>query len=307
MKQYIRLVALVLVLALTLTGCVGATLDDPTPTTTATTPSEASTPDVPVPEAAAESNMTRLVFYDDFDSDDTIDWDATGDAGYKWYVDRPFGWESFTREEATIADSVLTLTPTANYANWSIASYSAKGDTGTAFRYAYFEARIRIDIDKSKSDLQSAGSPAWWSFSVDHTVGRNNEHWGELDFFEVAFNSDGDYDGMFVASAHDSIVVDGKQINRSKTDNVIYDKVTEPGWHTYGCLWTPGEIYWYFDDIPISQLAYFEDMLPFPNDSGTGSDFEGCFSVLDSEQMLVVLGTGPDWPMEVDWVRIWQE
>jgi hypothetical protein len=45
------------------------------------------------------------------------------------------------------------------------------------------------------------------------------------------------------------------------------------------------------------------------NAAGGGSVPVGVFDVLDTEPlgMVLILGTGPAWPMNVDYVRVWQQ
>ncbi len=307
MKNYRRVVAIVLALALLLVGCgsdsktEGTTITTTKTTTPTVTPEP--TPQVDVPEAAAEVGYTSLVFYDDFDDPSTIDWEGTGEAGYKWYIDRPFGWTPLQDGDVVIENSVATIAPKKSCANWGISTYSAKGDTGEAWTYAYFEARIRINIDMTKADLTEKGQPAFWSFSKAHTTGRDEGRWGEIDFYEVAFENDGTFMNTLVTSMHDSRVEDGKQRNLSNTNNIHKFFLTED-WHTIACLWTPGSVKWYLDGGYISETTYSADGLPSP--ASTTNQEEGCFSILDQEEMLVILGSGPDWPMEVDWVRVWQ-
>ncbi len=311
MKKHVRVIALVLVMALTLVGCGKApdAGEQKAPTTTATKPvtdpAPAPAPAIDAPEAAAEAGYTSLVFYDDFDDPSTVDWEGTGEAGYKWYIDRPFGWDPLQEGDVVIADSVATIAPKKSCANWGIATYSTKGDTGAAWTYAYFEARVRISTDMTKADLTEKGQPAFWSFSKAHTTGKDEGRWGEIDFYEVAFEDDGTFMNTLVTSMHDTREKEeGGQHSLSNTNNTHQYFVTDE-WQTIGCLWTPGSVTWYLDGGYISQTTYSADGMPEPA-SSTNQE-KGCFSILDQEEMLVILGSGPCWPMEVDWVRVWQE
>ena len=87
-------------------------------------------------------------------------------------------------------------------------------------------------------------------------------------------------------------------------------------WHTYGCLWTTEKIEWYIDG-KLTIRYYWgatRDQLA-PNDprqdpvtqAGGPSPISNPLAIFDSETAMdVILGTGKTWPMEVDWVRIWQ-
>ncbi len=257
---------------------------------------------IAIPKAAEKVGYCNLVFNDDFDDVSTVDWKGTGAEGFNWYIDRPFGWSSLVDGDVTMKDSVLTVAQEVSCANWGMGSYSAKGDTGRAYRFGYFEARIRFDVNKNKKDV--SGFPAWWSFSVDHTTDRNDEHWSELDFFEAMTNptANGDYTGTYVATVHDWIR-DGNPINHQNPNN-WHDKVVTEGWHDYGCLWAPGVFEWYYDGELLSRVTYGADVRPEPANENNGV---GCYRFMESEQMMLILGSCKEWPMEVDWVRVWQK
>lgn len=304
MKKQRRIIVLALVLALLLVGCgVETPADNKTTKPSASEPTEPTPPVAEVPEAAKEAGYTSLVFYDDFDDPSTVDWKGTGEPGYKWYIDRPFGWPTLLDGDVVIEDSVATIAQQKSCANWALSTYSANGDTGSAWTYAYFEARIRINTDMVREDLVEKGQPAFWSFSKAHTTGKDKGRWGEIDFFEVTFEADGTFNNTLVTSMHDSRVVNGKQENLSNTNN-IHPHFVSDDWQTIGCLWTPGSVSWYLDGGFISRTTYSADGMPDPA-SPTNQEV-GCFSILDQEEMLVILGSGPCWPMEVDWVRVWQ-
>ena len=257
-----------------------------------------------VPQAAENAGYTRLVFFDDFDDASTIDWEASGNPGFNWYLDRPFRWSALEKDDVTVKNSVMTVAQKTSCANWGIGTYSAKGDTGTAFRYGYFEARIRFDQNKRKCDV--TGFPAWWSFSVAHTTDRNDEHWSELDFFEAMTNplADGNYTGTFVATVHDWLREPGGTPQNHQNPNNWHDKTVTEGWHDYGCLWMPGVFEWYYDGELLSRVTYSADGRPDP---ANDNNFNGCYSFMESEEMLLILGSCTEWPMEVDRVCVWQK
>ncbi|MBR2405458.1 MAG: family 16 glycosylhydrolase [Clostridia bacterium] len=257
---------------------------------------------IAIPQAAEKAGYRNLVFYDDFDDAATVDWKDTRKPGFNWYIDRPFNWPSLVDGDVTMKESVLTVAQEQSCANWGVGSYSAHGDTGHAYRYGYFEARIRFDVTKNKKDV--SGFPAWWCFSVAHTTDRNDEHWSELDFFEAMTNptAGDDYTGTYVATVHDW-VRDGNPINHQNPNN-WHDKVVTEGWHDYGCLWKPGVFEWYYDGELLSRVTYAADSRPEPANE---NNFEGCYSFMETETMMLILGSCKEWPMDVDWVRVWQE
>lgn len=257
-----------------------------------------------IPQAAEKAGYRRMTFCDDFDDASTVDWQATGKEGFNWYIDRPFKWPTLSEGDISVKDSVMTIAQKECCANWAVGTYSAKGNTGHAFRYGYFEARIRFDTTKNHKDV--SGFPAWWSFSVKHTTDCDKGHWAELDFFEAMTNpeADGDYTGTYVATVHDWRVLPERGVVNCQNDNCWNDRCVSEGWHDYGCLWMPGVIEWYYDGKLVSRVTYSADALPQPNNQ---TSFVGSYSFMDTEDMLLILGSCQEWPMEVDWVRVWQE
>lgn len=256
-----------------------------------------------IPQAAEKAGYRNLTFCDDFDDASTVDWNGTGDSGYNWYIDRPFKWPALVPGDVKVENSVMTIAQQESCANWAVGTYSAKGDTGHAFRYGYFEARIRFDVNKNKEEV--SGFPAWWSFSKAHTTDRDAGHWAELDFFEAMTNpeANGDYTGTYVATVHDWRVLQETGVHNCQNGNNWHDGCVSEGWHDYGCLWMPGVIEWYYDGTVISRVTYSADALPQP---ANDSNFEGAYSFMDGEDMLLILGTCKEWPMEIDWVHVWQ-
>ncbi len=263
---------------------------------------------IPPPPPAVEAGYKTLVFDDDFDSINSIDVDATKTPGFKWYVDRR---NKITEPSAySVSNSVLTVSSTGWSANWALSSFSPGGNTGHSFRYGYFEARIRFDPTLGKN---IRGFPAWWAFSTYHSRINNPERWAELDFFEAYTSGYSDYDGSFVGTVHDWS--DGSKIHYQNANNVqSLPKSTDFNqWHTYGCLWVPGKVTWYFDGVPLMTQNYSATAPPDPlPNAGAGSPTPppaGTFSILDTDPqgMLLILGSDPQWPIYVDWVRVWQD
>jgi hypothetical protein len=81
-------------------------------------------------------------------------------------------------------------------------------------------------------------------------------------------------------------------------------------WHTYGCLAVPstktsnghGSIQFYLDNVATSVRVEW-----------TGSDIgtpppsaPHIYANFEHQHHVILLGTGKNWPMDVDWVRVWQ-
>lgn len=261
------------------------------------------------PSAAVMAGYKKLVFSDDFDSINSIDINNTGKPGYKWYLGLPFGGPTTLPSALSVSGSVLNLTNCPRNYNWAISSYCIKSNVGHSFRYGYFEARIHFDPTLGKT---SRGFPAWWTLSTHYSkVGEmfDAEHWAELDFFEAYTSGFSDYQRDFVGTVHD-------WANKSKThyqnrNNVqALPKDTDfDRWHTYSCLWTPGMVTWYFDNRALMTQIYSATAPPDPLANGTTFPTPGGvfhYLDIDPEGMLLILGSDPNWPMYVDWVRVWQ-
>lgn len=254
-----------------------------------------------VPEPAELAGYTELSFYDDFNSLETIDLKATGKPGYKWYVDLPWGFPPTSPEDIEVKDSVLKIS--AGPMNWGISTYSVKGRTGSAFRFGYFEAKIRFDPSLGE---RSSGWPSFWSIALEHALGDPN-HWNELDFFEAYTGGHRKYDGAFYGTLHDW-AEDSKVHFQNVNNRIEVAGIDWNQWHIIGCLWQPGSVTWYLDGNALLTQRYSPTSLPEPLIiTGTSSEVPlGTFSILDKQENIVILGSGKNWPLFVDWVRIYQ-
>lgn len=254
------------------------------------------------PPQAAAAGYKKLVFSDEFDSISTIDVNATGAPGYKWYVDRPFGTPQVQPSEYRVAHGELVINQQgSSYANWGLSTYSVKGNTGHAFKFGYIEARMRFD---PKLGPNSDGWPSFWMESLSHTLGTNNTHFAELDIFEAYTGGHAAYSGAFVGTLHDwrltpSFVHYQNSNNWTPQPGVDYSQ-----WHTYGVLWKPGSATWYFDGVALQTQQY--SATGFPNPQTNPVSPIGTFSITDSEPLVVILGSGVRWPLHVDYVHVWQ-
>lgn len=250
------------------------------------------------PLQAVQADFKRLSFYDDFNSINTIDINGTKKPGYKWYVDSTI-WATGNNR---VSNSVLTVANNRWTANWTLSTMTRKDTVGYSFKEGYFEAKMRFDPTLGK---KAKGWPAFWSLSTSWL--NNRKHWAELDFFEGYTGGNADYEGPFVGTLHDW--ADGAKIHYQNSNNWIpmsKDSTDYNQWHTYGCLWLPGKVTWYFDEKPLMTQFYSPTDVPNPQTKPNAP--EGTFSFLDKDPGGVFLILGSDeWPMDVDWVRVWQK
>ncbi|MDR3709692.1 MAG: hypothetical protein P4L33_15450 [Capsulimonadaceae bacterium] len=276
----------------------------------------------------ASSGYT-LTFTDDFKTIDSIDVNATGNAGYKWYTKQFFGGKPTSAAALSVHKGVLTIDPPDNgNSNGSIETAcpakNAQGWIGSVFSGgAYFEASIAFDpalIDTK------AGWPSFWSMAVEHMATKGADQWEgqdpgyahfiEDDFFEfdtanwAGKNSYGgavhDWFGKWTREKGYSGNVQNKNFVIHVPDGTDFNK-----FHKYGNLWVPaspandwrGFIQYYFDGLPTSDIVTWDGKtLP-----GTPPPSEGSlFAIADKANLVVILGCGAKQAMRVKYVHVWQ-
>jgi hypothetical protein len=255
-----------------------------------------------------------------------VDLANTKASGFKWYL-----WEFFNPSEFTTPNQVqlnpdksVTLNGGASR-NGNIASIipakNTAGYTGTAFGGGgYFEATMKFD---PKTVVTSNGWPAWWSLSLEMSLGLPGSLWPgqspgyrhgvEADFFEYDLGQEAAYGG----SMHDWYGVYGttckgycgvsltygQGLRRVPADTAFTD------YHRYGYLWVPatettdGYAQYYFDGVQVggtTSWTKYADQAPKPESPWT-------FSILDKEHLILILGTGVNQPMTVQSVNVWQQ
>lgn len=236
----------------------------------------------------------QLVFVDEFD---TLDLGGSDDSSssepHKWYEGVWFSHQHAPRDRFTVLNSALFL-------QWkrgqkqpdsSISTFSRNNASYSAWRYGYFEARM-------KWDPQQGAWPAFWLVSVPQVLGaRQDDESGEIDIFE----GQGSEPTIFFGTVHrwrgSHELASSSASNRfplpPNTDFASY--------HTYGLLWVPGNVTWYFDGVALHS--------------------EPTYSIFDKQKFLMIIGMqeGTDWNagdltgvtadrlgLTVDWVRVWQ-
>ena len=236
----------------------------------------------------------------------TIDMSNSGRTGFKWYTQVPFGSASTPASDLSVANSVLTINQSVSNFNYAIGTMSPTTQNGQAFQYGYFEARMAFN-PADGVQAQGFSWPSFWAMSKDYLNGKQNTHWGEVDFFEAYHEPGKASENQFLGTLHDWLVTAGKTDDRATYGN---HAAGLPGqdltqWHTYGCAWTPTYVKWYFDNKLVLTQNYSATSQPVPN---TGNHPAGTFNILNTETggQTVVLGSGIGYPMKVDWVRIWK-
>jgi hypothetical protein len=236
----------------------------------------------PPPQAAGYS----LAFADEFN---TFDLSPDGTGNHTWY--NGIWWESvapFANIAASNSTVHLAWTRGQDPGDTSITTDARDGSNAKAWRYGYFEARMRWDV--------TVGAwPAIWLLPVQD---RSASETGEIDIFE----GQGGTPHTYYGTLHDWMNNQDIWSTDGKNAYQVPDTVDFGQYHTYGLRWTPGNVAWYFDNQPILSSA--------------------TSPVFDTQDYYLILGAqeGYNWSegdltgvsantigMDVDWVRVWQK
>ena len=276
------------------------------------------------PPQAAMAGYRNLVFNDDFTSAATVANTEYATFGVNWYwVSRyqpTFDFATWVRinTRATAASihngndggggnaspdgGILTL-PTGRFPNANLITVPGPAmdvhrmslpPLGRGrWRHCYMEAYIQFKPDQNSSVIYTAtGWPAWWGWAAEN-LGNFGYPGSDLrvpNGVEVDFLENWGYAKWNGGGSGPPNIAASTIINHSTNvaDNVMTVKPIDANWHTYGFLWVPGRI-----------SMYFDNML-------RGTKLLGSAFPLDTQSLFMILGTGPHWEMNIDWVRVWQ-
>ncbi len=243
------------------------------------------------PPQAASAGYKTLAFDDEFGSLSLAP-SSISSANYNWYPG--IWWENPGPASSLITDSssVLTLdwnrssSHSTGLEDTSISSESGNGSAGQTFRYGYFEASM-------KWDNVTGSWPAFWMLPIQGIQGAANT--GEIDIFEGQGGSNAYYGTLLTWK--NSVPTWASSPNTfSLPANNDFTQ-----FHTYGLLWTPGEVTWYYDNNPVGSAS--------------------TTALFDQQDFYLVLGSqeGANWTagnlrgvaatninLYVDWVHVWK-
>jgi hypothetical protein len=247
------------------------------------------------PPPAAAAGYTRLAFDEEFNDTSSIDMNDTRSDGFKWYRYRPFGYGTQSLSGIQVANGILTVnSKTSNMAILTVTTNGSGGWKGfTATRGAYFEASISFDPNVRGA----SGWPSFWSMAAEHLWGGDNDGYIETDFMEYdtwPWGLDNAYGGgIRWWGVHPNDLMNNFSTFHDNNHIVhVPDGTDWKQFHTFGTLWLPGQtIDFYFDNVRKMTNPYSTYYL-----------FQGA----DSQHWPVILGSD-NWPMRVDWVRVWQK
>lgn len=230
----------------------GTGVGTPQPPVTTPPPTPAPTP-VPTPVIVTgptpppQASGYNLVLNSDFTKMTSLN---LGGPGATW-------WNNFNDPGPTyqigLSGGLLNLNWSNTQGNvWTSITTAGPGDgtNMTAWQHFYVEVKMAWDV--------TTGSwPTLWMLPPQLNAKTVNSstpggEFGEIDIFE----SQGT-DGLFFGSLHDWTNINSRTHDNSKNTPINAD-MTQP--HTYGLLWTPGQMTWYFDNQALFSLPSYPIM-----------------------------------------------
>lgn len=254
------------------------------------------------PPQAATAGFNTLKFGDDFTTN-TIATTKMASNGFNWYwgLFNPNGTYQ-TVNPSQIASGlnaspnggILTLTGPGHdndallsIPGWALNNSNAKLPTSGCWQHGYFECYMQAN-QSNIVPPQVNGWPAFWAWGAEglfsYGMGSSalNATVTEIDIeeqFGTVFGGHSGSDGVTILNPG------GRQPAAYATGGT-----TDNNWHSYGVLWTPGQITFYKDDVI----------------RGVQKSTSGW--ALESTHLFLILGCGiqPGANMNVDYVRVWQ-
>ena len=265
---------------------------------------------LPVPAVAAAAGMNTLTFSDDFTSPDTIDMGATGNIGYKWYPTRPYGEPTLEPSDYEITENGILLKHKINTFNYGLCMLDIRTGAGWGYTHGYMEAKFRVPPKRLVKE--GKGSPAIWALPPEKLWCRCNE-WSELDHLEYwgdIFGTNEDNEMFYTVTVHHQ-KDDGKNKIHYHAYNLKTSRhfgVLDDGdWHVMGWLWDKGFLTTYVDGKEIMTQKWSKDDVPEPaGNLKLGETLDGAFAILDEQVMPITISGAETFPMEVDYLNIWQ-
>lgn len=261
------------------------------------------------PAPAAEKGYNTLTFSDDFETLDTIDNTGSGEEGYHWYVTRPWGESNLEPElDYSVKDSVMHLHNRDTRWNYGLCTIDTFRPVGYAFNKGYIEFRMRMKATADTGHVTGIRIPAIWSYSTAtiwaDALGRPQAPCVELDWMENWGNK---YEDDYVTvTLHDHPYTDkdGKEHPHVVTNNgdLRGRNIGDNEWHVMAMQWNDDRLYTYLDGRVVSKVEFYEDNYPYPRPWNAEI---GTFSYLGKQNMPIIIGGADDYPLEIDWIRVW--
>lgn len=264
------------------------------------------------PAPAQAFGFNTRTFFDDFNSLATIDTTNSKSAGFNWYVNNAWPnagspWNTAASTQAgdlSVSNSVLTIaTDRSGFGQGINTAVSTGGSNyaGTTFSGgAYFECRFKFNPATALG--ADTSWPAFWSSPVEYTA-QNTSHFVELDFIEAIPSGTG------TVNVNSATIDWNAGSNTSTRTSGLMDQ--DANWHTYGRLWIPASLnggvglqQTYIDGVLVASVRYSATGGATPPFSPSNPN--GVVSTADNHHYPIILGAGPSWSVQIDYVAVWQ-
>ena len=287
------------------------------------------------PGQASTVGYSVNTFHSTFSND--VDVGNAKPSGIHWFVDRWFG------AKATHGDHLgfpsgggITLNDGGDAANYTIGSAAQSRSAashwgGSAFGGGgYFEAVIQFDTTPVTAP-GAEGFPAWWLEPIEHMADPKADIWPgqppgyenftEVDIFEynqwkqhganVYSGAVHNWYGIYKQTCPQFCRVSNIN-NLSRFNNYLIQVPANTDYgqpHKYAVLWVPatnsapGYLQYFFDDKPVSDRVSWSK---FTNQAPPPGQAPWTFGVVDTQHLVLILGTGTNQPMTVRSVDVWQ-
>jgi hypothetical protein len=216
-----------------------------------------------------------LVFDDEFNGTSL---DTT-----KWFTERPYGLAPLASQYISVQNGYLTISGDGGY-NWGIATVGPGMQGFVANGGAYFEARWQFN----QATSGNGGWPSFWSTNAQSAYGTVPAYALEVDweYFGTVFGGPGNESAGGIHDWSPAGQVAGQGFSTTLND--------DGQWHVNSFLWIPGQaITWYVDGQSIGTLPI-----------QAGGTYDGVSG--PDQFMPVILGTATGWPVNFDYVHVWQ-
>jgi beta-glucanase (GH16 family) len=262
---------------------------------------------VPTSQAVA-AGYTHPALIDEFNTQSVSN---TGSGTFNWYNYNPYGGPLLSSGQYSIVNGYLTIQSDASGYSSGLTTIDSLNPAvsrpgaiavntgkGVTFQYGYFECRMKFDATLSPETAAGQSWPAFWSNAIQGPQDQTNTY-TELDFMEGYPVAKSPYVSI-ATTVHEwtrgwnaNGAPSGNNSNFQNSNNTlgVPAGLNLSDFNTYGCLWKPSEIDWYINNKLVTSVAV---------GSGTAYPSTG------ADAMYLVLGTGKNWPITVDYVHVWQ-
>ena len=249
--------------------------------------------------AVEEAGMYDLTFNDDFNDTVAFDANKTGKEGYKWYCRRHSAFPTLDMAECRTENGILTMDCKIDTFALGAATIDRVTGVGYTFTHGYIEFRLRMPVVGGEDESKTA----IWSFPRErYTEKEKYTTHVEMDWMEYYG------DNYYTVTLHE-MTYEGSKRHWYSSDGGNFNGLGDQQWHTMGYLWEEGSLRCYLDGKLFLTQTWSPDDVPMPINVVKDGDikFDGVFSYADTQDMMLFIFGSKKIPLELDYVRIWQE